>query len=207
MMKDHDIGPYEGLIHSTAGRYAPYLDEDFEDIQQILRLKVWQALRAFDPSRTKLPVQNYVFACMRNRVKDLLKGQDRRNKARGGSQLHIEDVAGDQAAVHAFEARYLAQSREETYSDVEDERMPLPATLTPLEVSVVQLLLLDFNQTEIAGHLKVSRQRVRAAHQEIQTKMADWRPEASAPVASLLEALQSREADASRGPQRVAQAA
>jgi RNA polymerase sigma factor (sigma-70 family) len=171
-LADVDISPYRGLIYATAARYAPYVDDDLEDIQQVLALKVAQAIRAFDPSKTKLPLRNFVFACVTNRVKDLLKEQSRRNDRRGGSQLYVEDVSSGVT----FETAYLSVRQDVVYFEVEDEEVVLPSTLTTFEKQVVGLLLAEFNQTEIAAQLGVTRATVRKAHASVQEKMADWRP-------------------------------
>src|SRR3954470_7263330 len=69
---------YEGLIFSTARRYSIFVEEDLEDIQQILRVKVFRALESYDgakaPPRTdgRSPRDAYVFQCVRNQAKDLL---------------------------------------------------------------------------------------------------------------------------------------
>jgi DNA-directed RNA polymerase specialized sigma24 family protein len=105
MHRKPQLSDFEGLIFSTAVRYAPVIaDEDVEDIKQILRVKVWQALQAYDRTRSTQDVEAFVFGCMYNRVKDLLKAQERRNDARNGRQLYIED----QEERGAFEAEYLA---------------------------------------------------------------------------------------------------
>jgi RNA polymerase sigma factor (sigma-70 family) len=153
MLASKQLADFEGLVFATAARYAPMLDDDIEDIQQLLRIKVWQALDAFDPSRTSVPLENFVFSCLRNRMKDMFKAQDRRNQKRGGHQLS-----------------------DEVYFTVEDEAAPLPSTLNELEQQVVALLLLDFSQTEIARQLEVTRERVRSAHSAVKEKMADWHP-------------------------------
>jgi hypothetical protein len=63
-LADVDIAPYEGLIHSTAVRYVGFLDDDLDDIKQLLRIKVAQALVAFDPTRGEKPTENFVFSCV-----------------------------------------------------------------------------------------------------------------------------------------------
>lgn len=181
-LADVDIAPYEGLIFSTARRYHDLLDIDLEDVQQILRLKVAQALVVFDPSKWRKHTDDdeakrrYVFGCVRNQVKDLLKGQDRRNSARGGGQLYVEELReqGD-----SFEHRYLVETDERALADVLDQMPELPFTLSQLERSVVALLLLDYNQTEIARELGTSRTKVRVAHASVKSKMAelDWTPD------------------------------
>lgn len=170
-----ELAAYEGLIHCTAERYVGFLDHDLDDIKQVLRVKVWQALTAYDGSRSPQAIERFVFSCMRNRVKDLLKEQDRRNDRRQGTQLYLEDSPGH-ATQEAFELRYLAQDDELAYAEVEDEPVPLPSTLTELERSVVRLLVLDYAQTEVARELGVSRQRVRTALAAVQEKMGDWAP-------------------------------
>lgn len=181
-MRDADIGPYEGLIYSTAARYAPYLDQELEDVQQILRLKVAQAVVAFNPKRVRVSrerrreeLDGFVFMCVTNRVKDLLKQQSRLNKSRKmGSQLYIEDQA--ETNPDGFEREYLQISADEVYAEVEEENLELPSTLEPFERAVVVLLLLHMNQTEIAAILQVRRVKVREAHRAVMVKMADWHP-------------------------------
>lgn len=182
-----DLQPYEGLIYSTAARYAPYLDDDMEDIQQLLRIKVWQALVAFDRTRWRLPGgeadarKRYVFSCVSNRVKDMLKAQYRRNDARGGAQLYTEDVAA--SSPDRFELLYLRLDVEVAYAAAEDDGLRLPSTLNEFEVRVVHLLLLDLSQAEAARVLGVTRGKVRTAHAAVKIKMADWAPGPTMPVA------------------------
>lgn len=172
-----DIGPYQGLIHATAARYAPIIvDEDYDDIVQILALKVWQARRAFNPARTRLPEQSFVFSCVTNRVKDLLKAQSRLNENRGGGPTFIEDV--DSERRWQFDAQYLQVSEEEAFAEVEDELPPLPSTLTQIERVVVILLVLDYKKSEIVRITGYSRSRVVKAEASVREKMADWSPNA-----------------------------
>lgn len=206
-MSDTEIAAYEGLVRTTASRYVPFLDDDFEDIAQVLRLKIWKALQAFDPAKATQSIEGYVFMCMRNQVKDLLKGQDRRNRARGGATIFIEDASGGNT--DRFQEMHMSASQEQAFFTVEDEAVELPATLTDLETKVVGLLLLDLNQTEIATAIGVTRQRVRTAHLAVQEKMLDWRPDSAETLAnaSLLAARRSREANDAHVSSRAAQAA
>ena len=182
MLRDADIGPYEGLIYSTAARYAPYLDLELEDVQQILRLKVAQAVTAFNPKRVRVSrerrkeeLDGFVFMCVTNRVKDLLKQQKRLNKSRNmGSQLYIAELA--EMNPDGFEGQHLRITADEVYAEVEEDNLELPSTLDTFERAVVVLLLLHMNQTEIAAILQVRRVRVREAHRAVMEKMADWRP-------------------------------
>lgn len=183
-LADVDVQPYEGLVLSTARMYVDLLDLDIEDVQQILRLKIAQALQAFDPRSASRRFEireaerRWVFGAMRNQVKDLLKGQARLNDRRRGMQLYIEDVRGEG---DRFEGKHLVESDDEALSDVLDVMPQLPSSLDRLERNVVYLLVLDLNQTEIARQLGVPRHRVRAAHESVQVKMADWRRSPSPP--------------------------
>lgn len=169
-----DIGTqvlhYEGLVFRTAQMTAPYVQEEEEDIRQLLRVKIWQALTAFDPAKVKGQTrEEYVFMCVRNRVKDILKRKRRPEDL-------LEDRAPDDAVLRAkFEGKYLSHDEEAEIEAIIDGDVELPSTLTLLEIHVVRLLLLDLNQTEIARQLGVSRAKVRAAHAEVKVKMADWR--------------------------------
>ena len=182
MLDTDDIGPYEGLVRATAARYVYYLDEDLEDIMQILRLKVWQSLQRYDPSRSRMPVERYVFQNLRNKVKDLLKQQYRRNRARrSGTPIYTEDEA--ERTPELFERRYLRIEDEVIYAAVDEGDFRLPSTLTVFEVRVVHLLMLSFNQTEAARVLGVPRGRVRSAQENVREKMEDWRPTPPRPAA------------------------
>jgi RNA polymerase sigma factor (sigma-70 family) len=192
MPNEAKLREYEGLIRCTAARYAPILDEhDFDDVQQVLRLKVWRALAAYDPRRSSQTEQGFVFSCVTNQVKDLLKSSSRRNEARGGRQLYIEEerqVGPDGASSTKFDTDYMSVTEDEVYAVVLDERVKLPSTVNQFERRVIALLLLDFNQTEIAAKLCVTRTKVRAAQAEIQVKMADWRPSSAERAVPSLQA-------------------
>lgn len=183
MKQTANIAAFEGLIFSTAARYAPILDDDVEDIQQILRVRVWKALDAFDPRRARRAatreerieiVEKWVFSCVRNQVKDLLQSQDRRNTARGGMLDSIDAVSEERSA--SFEADYLSESDERVFAEVDDSDFELPSTLTDQERQVVQLLVLNFSRAEIARLLEIPQRRVRTAHDSVRVKMADWKP-------------------------------
>lgn len=184
---------YEGLIFKTAQRYVGFVDEDFEDIQQMLRVKAWQALRSFDPSRSAMTQDAYVFSCIKNRCKDMVKRVHSETGKMRASQLFIEDIAPDdpgrRKGEHSgnnvrdkFERRYLCRTHEQTYGEVEDEDVRLPSTLTKVEREVVGLTYLDFKPQEVAKLLGIVRGEVEAALGRVREKMADWSPTASETV-------------------------
>jgi RNA polymerase sigma factor (sigma-70 family) len=163
------VEDFEGLVFTTARMIAGQCREDEDDIRQLLRVKVWQALRSYDPQLAKQPVEKYVFMCMRNKVKDLVK-------LKPYGEVFIEDQSHTDAGRERWELRHLSATAEQVFHDVEEERPPLPSTLTELERRVALLLYADYNQTEVARLLGVGRKKVRTAHANIVIKMADWRP-------------------------------
>lgn len=172
----HEIGFYEGLIFKTASMYAGFLEEDFEDVAQILRIKAWRALMAFDSRRSSLPVERYVFSCVKNQCKDLVKKR-RRN------ELYIEDYAGTNDVgggdvTSRFEARYLSSDEGQHFAHVDGPPL-IPSTLTSFEREVVALLYLDYSQKEAAEMLGVRRNEMERAVRSVRDKMADWRPSPS----------------------------
>lgn len=179
---------YEGLVRTTASICAPYVEEDFDDICQFLRYKVWKALEAFEPSKLRVKVagsaqiaaarDGYVYSCVQNGKKDVLK------KKRHG-WLFIEDIApvserGESIGGHhtfsrsGFEQRYL--SIEDAFRQVEDAIPTVPSTLTASEKAVVLLLYLDFKPAEIALERGLPRKEITALVGSIREKMADWNP-------------------------------
>jgi RNA polymerase sigma factor (sigma-70 family) len=174
---------YEGLIFTTAQRLvASGVLDEAEDIQQLLRVKAWKGLRAFDPSKARgMTVDRYIFMVIRDQAKDIAKRKrvvvlliEDQAPARG--EHRPEDSPRD-----AFEARYLAESDEEIV------RTPplVPNTLTGLERRVLVLLYRDYKQVEIARRLACTERDVSGAVRALRAKLADWQPAgAASPAAS-----------------------
>lgn len=173
-----DISFYEGLIFTTASLYVPLVEEEFDDICQLLRMKVWRALELYDPRRSRMSVERYVFMCMKNRCKDLVtkhrrgdvyiedqrRGKDRQGVAAGGTLDH-------------FESQYLCADHDQMFGHVDEDVPLVPSTLTPLERRVVVLLYRDRTQAEVVRTLDLRRSEMDRIMRAIRDKMADWRPD------------------------------
>lgn len=168
-------------MRRVAGEVAPVAEDDFDDICQFFRVKVWKILDAFDPSRVKTTskytpaeqLERFVYACLQNAKKDVLK------KKRHGV-LFIEDLApleleeGTNGVRDRFELRYL--SIEDAFVEAHREPPLIPSTLNQLERQVVLLTFLDFEPAEIALAIGVTRKKVWSMMKGIREKMADWAP-------------------------------
>jgi DNA-directed RNA polymerase specialized sigma24 family protein len=168
----NEITFYEGLIRKTAAIYAPRVDDDYDDVLAVLRVKVWRALLAYDPTRSRLPVERYVFSCVVNQVKDLLKRKRRH-------EMFISDmgettVTGDDLG-DAFAQDYMSVGHDQVYADVEAETLEIPATLTPLEREVVVRLCLDASHHSATIVLQLTRSQLETTVESIRTKMTEWR--------------------------------
>lgn len=152
-----DIAFYEGLVRKTASIIAPYVQEEYDDIVAILRIKVWRSLLAFNPERARQPIQGYVFMCVTNQKKDLLKRKRRHEVPLDESY----DAPVDPDVV---------------YSEVEDETPVIPCTLNLLERNVVTRLYLGYTERQAARLLGLTRAEMDGALEGVRTKMADWRP-------------------------------
>lgn len=180
---------YEGLVRKTASMYEGIVQEEFEDLCSILRIKAWRALESFDPARSKLGVKSHVFGCVRNQVKDLLK----RDRNRDGTlkkpvPLYIEDIApsedqqygdGDASARQRFEADYLRTEEEEVFAEILAETPLIPSTLTATERQVVVCLYLEYSHADIEAALDIPRREIASTVKSIKSKMSDWRPDAA----------------------------
>lgn len=168
------MAKYEGVVISTAARTVPFCQDDFEDICQTYRIAVWKALETYDLSKVKreqpdangrTALDRYVFACMKNRMKDFIKKVKRDLASLDELQEVIPALVAGEDEVHVLQ-----------------RDMPmLPSTLTPTERQVVTLLYLDFDYGEVAEFLNWRRPRVAIFVRSIRVKMADWKPTASAP--------------------------
>lgn len=160
---------YEGLVRATARRCVAFCEEDFEDVAQVLRVKVWQALRAYDPGRSRTTRDKYVFMCVRDRAKDVVKKKKR-------NQLHIEDLRAPQQSGDHFDERYLCSTHDDNYAIVDDDDDPL-AELDDLEREIVGMLTADYKQTQVAKALGLPKAEMERAMKSIRFKLAGLRPE------------------------------
>jgi RNA polymerase sigma factor (sigma-70 family) len=174
-----ELASYEGLVFRTAQMYAPLVDDDEDDVRQELRITAWKALASYRGRSAEIPDlkgrtprDKYVFMCVSNRVKDLLKKKKR-------PEDFIEDRAPDAVRRERFDAQHLSVDESAYVEAIIDGDVVLPSTLDLMEIQVVRLLLQDLNQTEIARHLGVTRTKVREAHASVKLKMADWGTDAS----------------------------
>lgn len=190
--QDDDIRYYEGLVARTATMYVGILRAEREDLEQVLRFTIWRALEGYRATRWNSHDQDakgrsarerFVFYCMRNQVKDLLKARVRRDGAKpdwmgdsiaGVREVYLEDVASERSGTSRdrFEGKYLSQRP----SDRHEDEVLLPATLTGDERQVVVLLYLDFSQAEIARLLGVRARDIGVRVASLRLKMADWKP-------------------------------
>lgn len=177
---DTDIAHYEGLVRSTASRYVSIMAGaamDFEDICQVLRIKVWKALEAYDPARCNKDRRSFVFMCVRNQGKDLVK---RRAEDRELNSLHIEDVAptvnGNGAVRDRFEMRYLQSAEDVALRSALEEAPLIPSTLSTNERRVLAYLYVGYGPTEIVADSGLSKPVVTRAIRAIREKMSDWKP-------------------------------
>jgi RNA polymerase sigma factor (sigma-70 family) len=165
---------YEGVVRTTASMTVERCEEEFEDICQVFRIKVWKALVSFDASRLKsedadsmgrTALDRYVFACIKNQQKDLEKKVKRAHRI-----SYIEDMN------ETFEAGFLGVSDDLIFTAVEEVAPLIPSTLDARERQIVTLLYLDFDNGEIGQQLGIRRERVAKIIREIRQKLADWAP-------------------------------
>lgn len=165
------LAHYAGLVFKTATRVAGASEMEHEDVQQELWIKVVTALRSYDPKRSRMKRDAYVFSCVYNRSKDLLKHGNRKRKR--GIDLFIEDLSRDS---EMFEHKHLALDADQVFAEVERDGMLLPNTLTALEKQVLVLLYFNYSQHEVAAKLGLSRKTVEGKVESMRVKLADYDP-------------------------------
>lgn len=181
------IERYEGLVIKTSSMYVDIIGRhDFDDIAQVLRVKVWKALEAWDPEepRTRKRIASgqkteeqlrdaFVFGCVRNQVKDLLK----RNK---DDDLFIEDMSApageNQRTVDRFELHYLIDDPDLVFHEAEDSAPLIPNTLNHNERLVLTCAYAGLNGPETAARIGMSKGRVASVMRSLREKLGDWRP-------------------------------
>lgn len=182
---DRRLRVYRGLIHKTAILYLGVAEGDLDDLVQLITIKVWKALEAYDCTHSrkgKLPMTEraFVFMCVKNMTKDWVR------YPRKGS-LYIEDLAPAHGGPEfepgsgfqsrdRFESRNgLATDHDEVYATVEDELL-LPNTLTVEERRMIALLMTGLQQIEAGAELGLDKRGVERTMRRIRIKLADWSP-------------------------------
>lgn len=176
---------YEGLVAATARRLVSHVDYEVEDIEQILWVKVYKALLAYDEKRWikrgtdgRGRRDHYVNMCVRDQAKDIIR------KRRHG-EAFIEDLAPSDELEgrrprESFDLQYLSTTHEDNYGEVEEGVPVIPNTLSSLEVRIVVLLYRDYKQSEVSRRLGLDKREMERHMRSIRTKMEDWRPTATA---------------------------
>jgi RNA polymerase sigma factor (sigma-70 family) len=176
---------YEGLVRKTSSMYYEVFNEPFEDFAQTLRLKVCEALAAYDTSRSQMTEKAFVFSCVRNRVKDFLRKLQVRSEAGWQEPALIEDIAPSESehrdGRHSgprdkWEFQFCSTSEEDAFAILLSEIPLIPSTLDDQERRIVGLLYVGFNQEEVAQELGMTRSAAITAVKQIRTKLADWNP-------------------------------
>lgn len=165
---------YEGVVRTTASLTVERCEEEFDDICQRFRIKVWKALLSFDTTKLtnekpdsmgRTPLDRYVFSCIKNEQKDLEK-----KVKRGHRTSYIEDLT------EAFEADYLGVPEEAVFTAIEEVTPLIPSTLDAREREIVTLLYMDLDNGEIGAQLGIQRKQVATIVRGIRVKLADWAP-------------------------------
>jgi DNA-directed RNA polymerase specialized sigma24 family protein len=132
---------------------------DLDDIRQTYRMKAWYASEKWDPERSTMTQDAFVFSCLKNAEKDLLK-----RKRRG--DVYLEDQR----------MREPRATHEEVFGEIDEGHPLLPNTLTRVELHAVLLLYQGQPQTEIAPQLGLAVTAMYELMRSIRAKMEDWRP-------------------------------
>lgn len=176
--QEQQLARFEGLIFKTAQlTVGAGVELEFEDVQQLLRVKAWKAVRDYSPERAHgLTLERYVFMCVFDQRKTIENKKKR-------YECHIEDAApagGDEELIDAFHERYLSVDHQDVYGDIDDELPFLPNTLVTRERWVLTLLMRNYRQVEIAEALQITKRDVENAVRQLRSKLGDWRPAAPA---------------------------
>jgi RNA polymerase sigma factor (sigma-70 family) len=177
------VAQFEGLVYTTARQIVDGgVEIDFDDVRQLLRIKILYAIQKYHSDRSTLSLRRFVFGCVRNMRKDIEKRPRRFNKSVEEIRTrHAEfpDAPGD--ASEWFDERFLSITAEQVYFEVEDEDPCWFARLDEEERQVVKLRSDGLSLAEIDCALVLARGQARNAMQSVREKLADWRPSAPEP--------------------------
>lgn len=170
---------FEGLVFETARQIVMGgVELEFDDVKQLLRIKVWRAIQAHDAEHQRgLPLRRYVFMCLTNLRKDLEKRPRRYNSSIDEIRKRALDGCdeGGDAISDWFDFRYLSIDAEQVYGPVEDE-LHLPCTLDAAERRLITLTMQGRPARQIEDELGLSCAQRKLAMRTVREKLADWQP-------------------------------
>lgn len=184
--EDFLIETYEGLISATARRFeekARHKGVEIDDFTQILRIRVWRAIEAYDGERSSMTLRKFVFGCLTNQVKDVLKARSKVEALRShrpgeirldeltprsGYDSPLERPDGGDSSKNAL--RFLSTDDEDAQDALDGP--DLPSSLTKDERIVALMLIEDYTYPLIAKQLGCSLVSVRSHISQIRLKMA-----------------------------------
>lgn len=167
---------FEGLVFETARQVVlGGVELEFDDVRQLIRIKVWRAIAAFDARRAgTMPLRRFVFGCVLNLRKDLEKRPRRHNESIERIRERSPDACEGELS-DWFDLRYLSVDAEQVYGEIEDE-LRLPSTLDRLERSLVVMTMQGRPAQAIESDLGLSCAQRKQAMRIIREKLADWQP-------------------------------
>lgn len=168
---DHDWRHYEGLVKGTVKRFGLPPGQEREDVEQVLRMKVLEALDRYDETQG-VPRRNFVFGCVANRMRDLWR-------KRVVSESSWEEITGtgDTGPTGALETQLgLEVAEEQVYGHVWEEEFVLPSTLTRMERLMAEGLMEGLRPGDIMAEHRMTRKQWMRGLRSLRIKMADWEP-------------------------------
>jgi RNA polymerase sigma factor (sigma-70 family) len=188
MQPHRELRAFEGLVHATARMFAAQVRREEEDLAQELRVRVWRAIDSYDPARSGLSLERYVYGAIANKIKDFKRDAARelqRRRANNLTFLYIEDMVLDRdhggngqrrSRQEVFDGRFNFATRDEVYGHIDEGLLTLPSTVTEREAEVVVLLMLGSSRPDVAVRLGPGPPDVDACVRNLREKFADWKP-------------------------------
>lgn len=126
------------------------IEPDYEDVAQVLRIKIVQSYRKYDKTRGVASFHTYLHVAMRNATQDFLAF---RKKKLGYGREYSLDAALEET-FDGTGASNQNSSRSSLGSDfrrfgVEDEYFPCPIALTGAEAVLYNLLMMEMSYAEV----------------------------------------------------------
>jgi hypothetical protein len=175
------LAQFEGLAYETARQIvAEGVELELDDVRQLIRIKVWQALGVYDGQHERqMPLRRFVFMCVANLRKDMERRPRRHNASIDQARDHTfkaDQLDGASGTWEDwFDRRYLSVDAEQVFAAAEDE-LRLPRSLSAVERQVIALRMQGRALYEIDRELGLSRAERQRTMRSIREQLALSRP-------------------------------
>jgi len=152
-----------GLVYMTIKQYFPHCYDD-DDVIQVGTIALWKAIKKFNESKGSF--SSFAVKIIRNSIITHLKTKEFRH--------NITLVSYEECINNSKETKILSIPDNKIYQTLLNKEIDInKIDFTPVQKKIIELLMLGFNQTEVANMVNKSKQSINIQIKKIRRKLTE----------------------------------